>query len=527
MSARYDAVVIGAGHNGLVAAAYLARAGLSVLVVEQRDVIGGATATEEFHPGFRVDGFAHRMGPFSGRVFEELRLATHGLELVRPDPARVALADGRALSLFRDPSRTAEAIRPFSSADAARWAAFCHLVTNAVSAVDAMRGSEPPELPSPGLRDLFRLAAVGLRLRRLGRRAMAETLRILPMSLADLLDDWFESDVLKGVVAAAGLVGLMQGPRAAGTAYALLHHAAAGEAPGGVTLARGGMGRVADALAGAARAAGAEIRTAAPVDRIVVRSDAAVEVVLAGGEAIAAKRVLSSADPKRTFLQLVGSEALDPAFVRQVRNIRVRGACAKVHLALGEAPRFTGLGNGDAPLLGAMTVAPSLDYLERAYDDAKYGGVSERPFLEAVIPTLTEPSLAPPGRQVLSVLVQYAPYHLKTGAWDGARREALGDAVVALLAQYAPNLPGAVLHRQVLSPLDMEQRLSLTEGNIYQGEMALDQMFFMRPVPGWARYRTPIRGLYLCGAGAHPGGGVTGLPGYHAARAALRDVSLS
>lgn len=527
MTRRYDAVVVGAGHNGLVAASYLARAGWSVLVVEQGDVVGGATVTEEFHPGFRVDAFAHRMGPFSGRVLGDLRLGAYGLEMVRPDPARVALADARALSLFRDPSKAAEAMRPFSPADASRWPAFCRTVSNAARLINAVRGREPPELPHPGLGDLLRLAAVGLGLRRLGRRAMAETVRMLPMSLADLLDDWFESDVLKGAIASVGLMGLMQGPRAGGTAYALLHQIAAGEGPGDVVLVRGGMGRVAQALAGAARAAGAEIRTSAAVERIVVRSDAAAEVVLAGGETLAAKRILSSADPRRTFLQMVGPEALDPGFVRQVRNVRMRGVCAKVLLALGELPQVRAAGDGGAVLGGAITVAPSLDYLERAFDDAKYGGVSEGPFVEAVIPSLTDPGLAPAGRHVMSVLVQYAPYRLKAGSWDDARREALGDAVVALLARHAPNLPGAVLHRQVLSPLDLERRLGLTEGDIFQGEMALDQSFFMRPVPGWARYRTPIRGLYLCGAGAHPGGGVTGLPGYLAARAALRDPAPS
>ncbi len=525
MSARYDAIVIGAGHNGLTAAAYLARAGWSVLVVEQRDVIGGATTTEEFYPGFRVDAFAHRMGPFSRRVFEDLRLATHGLEMVRPDPARLALADGRSLPFYRDPARTAEVIRSFSGQDATRWAAFCARIGDAMRLVDAVRQSQPPELPKPAVRDLLRLAGIGLMLRRRGRRAFAQTLRLLPMSLADLLDEWFESDVLKGAIAAAGLVGLMQGPRGAGTAYGLLDRQALDDPPaGGVALARGGTGRVAEALAAAARAAGAELRTSAAVERIVVRADAAAEIALAGGDVIPARYILSSADPRRTFLQLVGPEALDPAFVQQVRHIRMRGVCAKVHLALGELPRFAGVGGGDAELRGAITVAPSLDYLEHGFDDAKYGGVSERPFLEAVIPTLSDPGLAPAGRHVMSVLVQYVPYRLEAGAWDAARREALGDAVVKLLAQYASNLPGAVLHREVLTPFDVEQRLGLTEGGIFQGEMALDQLFFMRPVPGWARYRTPVNGLYLCGAAAHPGGGVTGLPGYHAARAVLRDA---
>jgi phytoene dehydrogenase-like protein len=287
------------------------------------------------------------------------------------------------------------------------------------------------------------------------------------------------------------------------------------------------MGRLTDALAAAARAAGAEIRISAPVERIGVRSGVATEVVLTNGDQVSATRVLSSLDPRVTFLRLVGADALDPSFVRQVGHIRMRGACAKVHLALSQLPRFPGVAAGDAHLRGAITVAPSLEYLERAADAAKYGVVSERPFLEFVIPTLSDPSLAPPGHHVMSVLAQYAPYRLKAGAWDGARREALGDAVVATLARYAPDLPRAIVHRQAVTPLDLEQELGLTEGNIYQGEMALDQLLFIRPVPGWARYRTPIRGLYLCGAGAHPGGGVTAAPGYQAARAVLRDQGVS
>jgi len=527
MSARYRAVVIGAGHNGLTAAAYLARAGMSVLVLEQREVIGGATATEEFHPGFRVDSFAHRLGAFSHRVVEDLRLAAHGLKIVRPDPARVAVADGRSLSFYRDPARTAEAIRPFSSPDAVRWGAFCARIAEAMRVADRVRQGEPPELLKPSKADLRRLAGIGLKLRRQGTRAMTEIFRMLPMSLADLLDEWFETDVLKGAIAASGLVGMMQGPRSPHTAYNLMESQAVDDAPAsGVALVRGGTGRLAEALAAAARARGAEIRTAATVERIVVRSDAAVEVLLAGGEVIPAKRIVSSADPKRTFLQLVGADALDPTFARMVRCIRMRGVCAKVHLALAELPRFTGISDG-AALRGVLTVAPSLDYLERAFDDAKYGQISRRPFLEAVIPTLTDPGLAPAGRHVMSVLVQYAPYDLKAGVWDTARGEALGDAVVALLGQYAPNLPGAVLHRQVLTPLDLERRVGLTQGDLFHGQMTPDQLFFMRPVPGWGFYRTPVQGLYLCGAGTHPGGGVTALPGFHAARAVLRDLKAS
>ncbi len=528
MSGRYDAIVIGAGHNGLAAAAYLARRGLAVLVLERGEVIGGATVTQEFHPGYRVDSYAHRLGAFDRRVLQDLRLSEHGLELVRPDPARVALVDGRSLTFFGDARRTGEAIGGFSARDAARWSAFCVRIADAMRLVVRVRESEPPELPSPSLGELFRLGSLGWTLRRLGRRAMVEAMRIIPMSVAELVEEWFEDPALRGAIAGTALVGMPYGPRAAGTTYALLHHQAAGEGPaGGVAVVKGGMGRLADALAAAARAAGAEIRVAAGVERVVVRSGAAAEVLLASGDMISARCVLSSVDPQHTLLRLVGAESLDPAFVRQVSHIRMRGVCAKVHLALAALPRFPGVAGGEAHLRGAITIAPTLEYLERAADAVKYGEVSEHPFLEAVIPTLTDPGLAPSGHHVMSVLAQFAPYRLKGGTWDAARREALGDAVVATLAQYAPNLPRAVVQRQVLTPLDLEQGLGLTEGNIFQGEMALDQLSFMRPVPGWARYRTPIRGLYLCGAGAHPGGGVTAAPGYHAARAVLRDLRAS
>ncbi len=528
MSGHYDVVIIGAGHNGLTAAAYLARAGRAVLVLERREVIGGAAVTEEFCPGYRVDSYAHRLGALDPRVLRDLRLPTYGLEIVRPDPGRTALTDGRALSLFAHVRRTAENIRAFSAADAERWPAFCARIADAMRIVAALREREPPRLPSPPLSEMFRLGVLGFRLRRLGRRAMVEAMRIVPMSVAELVEEWFQSDVLRGAIAGVALIGLPHGPHAAGTVYALLHHQAEGDGPaGGVALVRGGMGRLTQALAAAARAAGVEIRTAAAVQRIVTRSGVATGTVLANGDEVSAKCVLASVDPRRAFLQLVGAESLDPAFVRQVSHIRMRGACAKVHLALGELPRFPGLATGDAHLKGAITIAPSLGYLERAADAAKYGQVSQHPFLEAVIPTLTDPSLAPPGHHVMSVLAQYAPYQLASGTWDGARRDALGDAVVATLAQYAPDLPKAIVRRQVLSPLDLEQGLGLTEGNIFHGEMALDQLSFMRPVPGWAYYRTPIQGLYLCGAGAHPGGGVTAAPGYHAARAVLRDQSAS
>ncbi len=355
---------------------------------------------------------------------------------------------------------------------------------------------------------------------------MAEVLRTLPMSVAEFLDEWFESDALKGMLGATGITGIFQGPMAAGTAFTFLQQHVEG-ADGVIKptrLVRGGMGTLTRALADAARQAGAEIRTSAAVERLNIKDGRAAGVVLASGEEIAAKRIISNADPRRTFLELVEPLHLDPEFVRKVRGIKFRGACAKVHLALGELPRFHGLNGESAHLRGTISVAPSLGYLERAYDDAKYGRTSKKPYLEAVISSLSDPSLAPAGAHVMSVLVQYAPYHLKEGNWSDTRREELGDRVVDMLADYSPNLRSAIMDRQVLTPLVLERVYGLTEGNIYHGELALDQLYFMRPVPGWARYRTPIDNLYLCGAGTHPGGGVTGAPGYNAARAILKDV---
>ncbi len=527
MSEPYDAIVIGAGHNGLVTAAYLGRAGLSVLVLERRELVGGAAVSEEVFPGFRFDTCAHRVGELHPAAVRDLRLKRHGLEIIRPDPTALALLpDGDHLLLWREASRSRESIGRFSKLDAERWVAFGDHVRRATRFLEDIYATIPPRLSGTSVSDLTKLFLVGGRLRRRGKTAMAEVLRTLPMSIAELLDEWFETDELKGTLGAIGITGVFQGPMAAGTAFTFLHqHVGSGDGIIKPTrLVRGGVGALSEALAAAARQNGAEVRTAAGVERVTVRDGRADGVVLANGDEIAAKRIISSADPKRTFLGLVDPLQLDPEFVRKVRGIRFRGACAKVHLALGELPSFAGVDGGSAHLGGAISIAPSLNYLERAYDDAKYGSVSQAPYLEAVIASLSDPTLAPDGRHVMSVLVQYAPYHLKEGSWSDARREELGDRVVDVLADYSPNLRSAIIDRQVLTPLDLERVYGLTEGNIYHGELALDQLYFMRPVPGWARYRTPIDNLYLCGAGTHPGGGVTGAPGYNAARAILKDV---
>jgi phytoene dehydrogenase-like protein len=369
--------------------------------------------------------------------------------------------------------------------------------------------------------DLMRL---GRYFRGLDRKDFNALWKLLTMSAADYLDEWFESEALKGTKSASGIIGTMLGPRSPGTAYVLLHHYM-GELDGVFRawgFAKGGNGSVSAAIAAAAQSHGAEIRTNAPVERILVQSGRALGVVLANGEEIRAARVVSGADPRRTFLDLVGEQHLPGEFVESIRQYRFRGASAKVNLALGELPNLTCMPGRGAHLRGAISISPSVDYLERAYDDAKYGEISRRPYMDIVIPSMLDPSMAPPGKHVMSIFVQYAPYHVN-GGWTDARREALGDAVVDTLAQYAPNLKGAILHRQVITPADIERVVGLSEGNIFQGELSLQQMFFLRPVPRWAKYNTPLAGLYQCGSGTHPGGGVMGASGRNAAAVILRE----
>jgi len=521
----YDAIVIGAGLNGLTAAGYLGKGGRKVLVVERRDVVGGPHVTSEFAPGFRVDNCLHDVGALSTRVVRDLGLLDRGLKLLSVGgPMLAPDGKGRVLQLSTAPERLAESIKPFSTRDAGKAVAFGMHISKLAAFLAATYDAPTPSIDVGSMSELFHALGLGMKLRKLGKQDMVAMLRTAPMSVAELLDDWFESDVLKGAIGAAGITHLCQGPRAAGTAFVLLHHVIARAPKSGYlnVIPLDGVGAVALALADAARAFGAEIRTGAAVSHISMKDGRANGVVLASGEELTARRVVSSADPGSTFLKLCDPSKLEPEFVRAVRHIRYRGVWAKVNLALDTLPVLTGVNAQEMKLARTgVTISPSLDHLERAYDDAKYGRVSARPYLDVRIPTLINDRFAPAGKHVMSVHVQYAPYHLKSGAWDAAARAAVGDRVISTLGEYFPNIASSVLHREVFTPLDLEAEFGMPEGNAYHGEMTLDQILFMRPTPACSKYSTPVRDLFLCGSGSHPGGAIAGGAGANAARAIL------
>jgi phytoene dehydrogenase-like protein len=530
MATRHNAIIIGGGHNGLVTAFYLARAGLRPLVLERRQVIGGAAVTEEFHPGFKCPTLAHAGGPLRPEVLRDLRLERHGLEMIPPQASIAGIsADNRPLALLSDVSKCAAAISAFSKKDAEEFVEFHRVLRRLAEVIGPVMDETPPSIDEPSKGDLWNLLKAGRRVRGLGERDMYRLMRWLPMPVADLTGEWFETEILRAVVAARAIFGTYLGPASLGSSAVLLLRAASDPHPAGsASVARGGAGALTQAMAAAAAAAGAEIRTGAEVASIAMKDGAATGVVLASGEEISADLVVSNADPRRTFLNLVGPGHLDPSFVVKMRNYRCSGCVAKVNLALDGVPNFTALQSlGDASALsGRIHIGPTLEYLERAFDDAKYGSMSSRPILEVAVPSVADSSLAPPGKHVMSVYVQFAPFKLKSGDWN-TQREALGDAVVKTLAEYAPELPGRILHRQVITPQDLEETFGLTGGHIFHGELSLDQLFTMRPLLGWARYRTPLAGLYLCGSGTHPGSGLTGASGRNAAREILKDLKNS
>jgi phytoene dehydrogenase-like protein len=531
MPAARDIVIIGGGHNALVAAFYLARGGFKPLVLERRDVVGGAAITGEFCPGFKCPTLAHSCGPLRPAIVNDMRLGEFGLEMLFPDPRVFAPApDGRGLLFYSDSSRSAQEIARFSSKDAENYIQFERVLSRIAGVLRPLLSAAPPSIDHPSAGDLWNLLKAGRRFRSLGKKEMFRLLRWGPMAVADLVAEWFDTELLRALVAARGVFGTAMGPRSPGSAAVLLIRAADDAHPAGAAaFPRGGMGALAQAMATAAQRAGAEIRTEAEVAQITVKEGAATGVVLADGEEIAANAVVSGADPRRTFLRLLDPVHLEPDFVVKMQHYRCSGTSAKVNLALSGLPAFTALGRntaGDSPhaaLAGRIHIGPEIDYLERAFDDSKYGDFSRQPYLDIAIPSILDASLTPAGRHVMSIYVQYTPFKLKNSDWF-AQRDVLGDTVIKTLAAYAPGLPELILHRQVITPFDLDQTYGFTGGHIFHGELALDQLFTMRPLLGWARYRAPVRRLYLCGSGTHPGSGLTGASGSIAAREILRDL---
>jgi len=527
-SQRYDAIVVGGGHNGLTAAAYLARAGMSTLVLERRHIVGGCCVTEEIAPGCRVSTTSYIASMLRPEVISDLNLPEHGLRMIPCDPAiQVPFADGQVVPWWANRDRAAAEFRKISFKDAEAFVRIDDQLKKLARYLQPFFLEPPPEIDTHSLQgwsDMFRVAR---RFRAISNAEISQLISFLTGSLGDFLDRHYESDKIKTLFLANNVYGKHGGPFQPGTAIGLLFHLLSGgehELQGFYGHVMGGMGAITQALSAAARQFGAEIRTSAPVAQIDVRNGRVCGVVLEDGMEISSRLVLSNADPKCTFLRMIPASELPEDFVRAVRGIKMDGPCAKVNMVMAEEPRFTGTPRNATPLERTFyTVVSSLEFAERCYAISRSGEIPEELWVDCVVSSNADASLAPVGKHILTCFVQYVPYRLREGTWD-EKRELLGDRVVKKIAEYAPNVPSAIVARQVLTPLDLERTYGLTEGNIFHGDLTLEQLFFMRPVPGWSQYRTPIAGLYLCGAGAHPGGGVTGAPGHNAAHQVLRDM---
>jgi phytoene dehydrogenase-like protein len=522
----FDAIIVGGGHNGLVTAAYLARAGRRVVVLEARELVGGCAVTEEVWPGYRVSTASYLSSLMQEKVVRDLELARFGYQVDAKDPAFFSpFPNGSHLFMWQDRAKTLAQIAKFSKRDAEAYPKYEDHLERLAIVAESLLLTTPPDFPPAGIGDFIEYLKLAGRLRKLSAVEMVGLVKIFTQSAADFLDTWFESEEVKVTLATDGVIGANGGPRSPGTAYILLHHCM-----GGVNghrglwgFVRGGMGAVSNAIADSARSSGATIRTNAPVSRILVRDGRAAGVALENGDEIRAKIVASNLDPKRTFLQLMDARDLPAEFVAGIRQFRSEGTSLKMNLGLRGLPEFTAYPGAPGPQHKAtMHICPSVEYIERAWDDAKYGRPSRSPLIEMTIPTMYDPTLAPEGRHIMGIFLQYAPYTLRGTAWD-EQREPYADRILEVIEEYCPNIRSIVEHRQTLTPLDLERRFGLTGGNIFHGEMSLDQMFVLRPLAGWAKYRTPVPGLYLCGSGAHPGGGVMGAPGHNAAREILRD----
>lgn len=524
-------VLIGGGHNALITAFYLARGGFKPVVLERREVVGGGAVTEEFHPGFYASTLSHTLGPLREDIAREMHLQRFKLEIFRPDPRVFAPApDGHGLLFYGDAAKTAGTLSHLSAKDGTKYVEFAETLEEFAGVFDRVASITPPGIDHPSPEDFLNLLKTALNVRSLGKRGIFDLLRWGPMAVADFVAEFFETELLRAVIAARGIFGEALGPWSAGSTAVLLLRAAADPNPvGSASFPRGGLGEFSRALSEAAQKAGAEVRTNAEVAKIQTKNGAVAGVALANGEEIACEAVVSGVDPKRTFFQLLEPTQLDPVFATRIKNFRALGNVAKVHLALGDLPSFSALANAVAPdgfreaLSGRIHIGYEIDYLEKAFDASKYGEISAAPYLDVTIPTVLDPSLAPDGKHVLSAYFQFAPYKLQQGSWKERRGE-LVNIVLKTLAVYSPNLANLVEGAQVITPEDLESTYGFTGGHIFHGELALDQMFTMRPVMDWARYQTPVRGLFLCGNGTHPGNGLTGASGANAAKEIIHEL---
>jgi len=521
-------VLIGGGHNALITAFYLAKGGFKPLVLERRELVGGGAVTEEFHPGFHASTLAHTLGPLRADIARDMQVEKFDCQILHPDPRVFApTPDGAALLFCNDHAKTASGIAHLSAKDAAKYTKFAATLEEVAGVFGQLLSITPPAIDHPTPEDLWNLFKTGRSVRSLGKHGIFDLMRWGPMAAADFVAEFFETELIRAVIAARGIFGTALGPWSAGSTAVLLLRAAADPHPvGSAAFPRGGLGAFTHALAESAKQAGAGIRVNAEVQHIRIKDGAVAGIVLADGEEIAIDAVVSGVDPKRTFFKLLDPTLLDPTFAMRIRNVRASGNVAKVNMALAGMPAFSALADSEIylkALSGRIHIGPEIDYLERAFDASKYGEFSAAPYLDVTIPTILDSSLAPEGKHVLSAYVQFAPYKLRNGNWDERRRE-LADTVVKTLTAYAPNLPGLIEAIQVITPLDLETIYGFTGGHIFHAELALDQLFTMRPVLDWARYKTPIRGLYLCGSGTHPGNGLTGASGANAAREIIRDL---
>jgi phytoene dehydrogenase-like protein len=529
---QYDAIIIGGGHNGLVTAAYLARAGKRVVVLERRHIVGGAAVTEEIFPGYKFTEFSYVVSLLRPEIIRDLELPKHGLKIL-PLPSTFTPMDGERrgdyLAAWDDHDLTRREIYRHSPKDAEAYDEYSRVMARAAKAIKPIINLIPPDPSSLSPRDALGLLKVGQYAAGLSEKELYMIAKLVTQSSADLLEEWFETDALKGTKAASGIIGTFLGPRSPGTAYVLLHHYM-GEIDGAFRawgFAKNGSGGVSGSILNAANALGVEIRVNAGVKQVIVKNERAVGVALENGDELQSKVVISAADPKRTFLQFVDRQYFPDDFVTSIQNFRTRGSSGKVNIALSDLPNFTALpfqGKGTDSVLhrGAVSISPSIDYIERAYDDAKYGQISRHPYLDMIFPSMIDPDMAPPGQHVMSCFVQYAPYDLE-GGWNDAKRTELGEAVISTIEEYAPNIRKCIVGMQVISPKDIEAIAGITGGNIFHGELLLHQIFFLRPVPQWADFRTPLKGYYFGASGAHPGGGVMGAAGMLAAKEIIKD----